>query len=126
MKKLIALLLALVCLFGSAMSEPATPTDLKEFEQFDDDDWGYIEIKFERKVYISMNEGPKTMGDEIILTAVLVDFKEDDIVTFKWQYAIKLPNWIFIDDANEQIYTFILDETNLNYWYRVIVELVGE
>jgi len=126
MKKLIALLLALICLFGSAMSEPATPTDLDNLEQFDDDDWGYIEIKFERKVYISMNEGPKEIGDEIILTAVLVDFLEDDIVTFQWQYAIKLPDWIFIDDANEQIYTFILDESNLNYWYRVIVELVGE
>lgn len=127
MKRLLSFILCLLCILNVAYSDsPATPTDLGELEQFDDDDWGYIEIKFERKVYISMNEGPKTIGDEIILTAVLVDFKEDDIVTFKWQYAIKLPNWIFIDDANEQIYTFILDETNLNYWYRVIVELVGE
>ena len=126
MKKLMALLLALICLFGSAVSEPATTTDLGNYEQFDDDDWGYIEIKFERKVYISMNEGPKEIGDEIILTAVLVDFLEDDIVTFQWQYAIELPDWIFIDDANEQTYTFILDETNWNYWHRVIVTLVGE
>ena len=126
MKKLVALLLALIYLFGSAMSESATPTDLNEYEQFDDDDWGYIEIKFERKVYISMNEGPKELGDEIILTAVLVDFLEDDIVTFQWQYAANPPDWIFIDDANEQMYTFILNETNWNYWYRVIVELVGE
>ena len=124
MKKLVALLLALICLFGSAISESAaTPTDL---EEIDDDDWGYIDIKFERKVYVSISGLPQ-YGDTVILTAVLVDFLPDDIVTFQWQYALDKDStdWILIEDATEQVYTFILDDINIHYWYRVIVKLEG-
>ena len=126
MKKLIALLIALVCLFGSAMGSPATPTDL--YEEFDDDDWGSIDIEFERQVYIVTDRETHYFGDVLTLTAVLVNFHPDDIVTFSWQYAeddTEL-DWIFIEDAHEQTYTTILDEINCSYWYRVIVELEGD
>ena len=125
MKKLMALLLALVCLFGSAVSEsPATPTDLIEIE---DDDWGYIDIPLERKVYIIIDKEPAYLGDTITLYAILVDFLPEDEVSFNWQYALEKDNteWTLIEDAYEQSYTFVLDETNMDYWYRVVVK-VGE
>jgi hypothetical protein len=132
MKKLIAILFILICLFGTAYGESsATPTDLEEYEEyyeFEDDDWGYIDIPRERKVYIVIDKDPEYLGDEVTLIAVLVDFLPEDNVTFQWQYATENKedtDWIFIDDANEQSYTFILDAINMNYWYRVMVK-VGE
>ena len=126
MKKLMALLLALTCLFGSAMSEsPASPTDL---EEFNDDDWGYIGFEFTRKVFISLKEERLySLGEDVTFIAVLIDFKPTDIVTFQWEYAtnIEEPNWIFIENATEQTYTFTLDETNMLYWYRIVVT-IGE
>lgn len=126
MKKLMALLLALTCLFGSAMSESlASPTDL---EEFDDDDWGYIGFEFARKVFISLKEERLySLGEDVTLIAILMDFKPTDIVTFQWEYAtnIEEPNWIFIENATEQTYTFTLDETNMLYWYRIVVT-IGE
>ena len=121
MKKLIALLLALICLFGSAMSDSAaTPTDLVEI---DDDDWGEITITFERQVYIDGPEGPFTMGDEITFTAILVNFKPEDIVQFFWQYATDHNlDWQYVEGENEQTYTFILTADNSGYYYRVIVK----
>lgn len=121
MKKLVALLLALICLFGSAVSEtPATPTDLVEI---DDDDWGTIDIEFPREVYIDISTEPDNL---ITLTAILVNFKQDDIVNFKWQYSTELLEWISIKDATEQTYSFTLNDTNMDYWYRVVVNLEGE
>lgn len=132
MKKLIAILFILICLFGTACGESsATPTDLEEYEEyceFEDDDWGYIDIPRERKVYIVIDKDPEYLGDKVTLIAVLVDFLPEDKVTFQWQYATENKedtDWIFIDDANKQSYTFILDEINVNYWYRVMVK-VGE
>ena len=127
MKKLIALIMFFICLFGSVAisdSSAATPTDL---EEFDDDDWGYIGIPLERKVYVIIEKEPQFLGDTVTFVAVLVDFKPEDNVTFQWQYAIKQedPDWILIDNATEQTYTFVLDETNIYYWYRVVVK-VGE
>ena len=126
MKKLMALLLALTCLFGSAMSEsPASPTDL---EEFNDDDWGYIGFEFTRKVFISLKEERLySLGEDVTFIAVLIDFKPTDIVTFQWEYAtnIEEPNWICIENATEQTYTFTLDETNMLYWYRIVVT-IGE
>jgi len=128
MKKLIALLLAFICLFGYAIGDsPATPTDLDEgYEIIDDDDWGSIEIERERKVYVDANKTSYYFGDQVILVAVLVDFKPEDKVTFQWLYAVEEEaDWIFIEDATEQTYTFILDKTNYKNWYRVVVTLEG-
>ena len=124
MKKLMALLLALICLFGSAVSEsPATPTDLVEI---DDDDWGEITIKFERKVYITMDKKPEYIGDTMTLTATLVNFKDGDKYTISWQYAIELPDWLFVEGEHEQVFTIIITPENANYWWRALVEMEGD
>lgn len=124
MSKLIAFLLVFICLFGYAIGESvATQTDL--YEIIDDDDWGQIDIEFERRVYIDIDKDPIHIGDTITLTAILVDFHPEDIVTFQWEYTIDESDWIFIDDATEQTYTFTLDDTNINYLYHVIVTLEG-
>ena len=57
---------------------------------------------------------------------VINNFKDDDVIRFYWQYAMNLPDWLFIDGENEQTYTFTLTEENYNYWYRVLVGLEVE
>lgn len=123
MKRLILLILCLCFCFSVGAASPATPTDL---EEFDDDDWGTLSVTLERQVYISIDKEPEYYGDVVTLTVVLVNFNDDDKVTFSWQYAIDLPDWMFIENEHEQTYTFILDKTNYLYWYRVMVELEGE
>lgn len=130
--KIMALLLAFIlcfCIYGSAVSEnAATPTDLEEEQELieiDDDDWGDIDIEFERQVYI---DGPiisANIGDTVVLTAILVNFKESDIIQFEWQYTTDLENWRIIEGANKQNYDFILTEENYYYWYRVRVIVEG-
>ena len=123
MKKLIALLLALTCLFGSAMSDsPATPTDLVEFT---DDDWGSIDIPFERKVFISMDKKPRYIGDEMSLTAVLVDFQPEDKYIIYWQYSDDKIKWNNLENEHEQTLTIITDNINYHYWWRVLIDMEG-
>ena len=123
MKKLIALLLALTCLFGSAMSDsPATPTDLEDYIEIDDDDFGYIEPELlERKVFLTWLTEPTSLYEEVTLIAVLMDFLPTDIYTFIWEYSVDEINWIEIEGEHEQMYTFIFDETNVHYYWRVRV-----
>ena len=120
MKKIIAFILIFSCICGYALAEdPATPTDLYEI---DDDDWGEITITFERQVYIVGPTGPVSIGDEITLTAILVNFKPEDILEFFWQYSTDEENWYYVEaNGNEQTYTFIITLDNYQYWYRVIV-----
>lgn len=122
MRKLIALLLALICLFGSAVSEsPATPTDLVEFE---DDDAGYIDRSLiERKVFLDWLVKPTHYGDEITLIAILIDFLPTDVYTFIWQYSLDCEEWFDIEDEHEQTYTFIFERTTQDYYFRVVVIL---
>lgn len=120
MKTFLAILLIILILFSNAYGE-ATPTDLVEI---DDDDWGYVNIQFERRVYIIMEGDPQFFGDTVTLNAILIDFQPEDVVTFAWQYAIdKSSEWLFIDSANEQTYTFVITKENYLYWWRVIVTL---
>lgn len=129
MKKLIALILIFVCLFGYTIGDsPATPTDLyEEYMEFEDGDGGYIDIELERQVHLIIDKKPKYLGDTMILRAILIDFKPTDIITFHWQYSKdETFDWIDIEGANESTYTLILDETNMYYWYRVVVNLEGE
>ena len=120
MKKIIIFLLVIM-MCNLAFGETTTPTDL--LEEIDDEDWGEIEIKFERQVFISINNTGKHFGDTVTITATLINFQTDDIYTFQWQYAEALPNWKNIQGAQEQIYSFILTKENYLYWYRVLVEL---
>ena len=125
MKKLIALLFTLIFMFGIAYSEsPATPTDLVEIEE---DDCGYIEIHLDRKVFLDFIKlQPFTIGDEIGLVAILMDFLPDDKYTFVWEYSIDGIEWQEISGETEQLYYFILDKDNANYYWRVIVTIQEE
>ena len=126
MKKLIALLLVLTCLFGSAMSESlSTITDLIEI---DDDDFGQIDPSLlERKVILQWLKEPTYLGEEVTLVAILVDFLPTDVYTFRWEYRISEEDeWRLIEDETQQTYTFIINENNYYYWWHVIVILEGD
>ena len=120
--KFIALILVFVlCFIGSAISESvATPTDLIEIE---DEDWGTIEIQFERRVFISTDKEPQYLGDEMILVATLIDFQPEDRYMIYWQYSEDGENWIDIENEHQQTITIIMDTINCHYWWRVVVTL---
>lgn len=129
MKQLIALLLALICLSGSAVSEfPVTPTDLyEEYAEFEDGDAGYIDPTIiERKVFLEWLVKPKHYGDEVSLVAILVDFLPTDIYTFVWQYSFDCEEWFDIQDEHEQTYTFIFEPYMREYYFRVTVIILEE
>ena len=123
MKKLVVLLLALIYLFGSAMSEsPATPTDLEDYIEIEDDDFGHIDQELlERKVFLTWLTEPIYYNEEVTLVAVLMDFLPTDTYTFTWEYSEDGINWIEIEGEHEQMYTFVVDDTNVHYYWRVKV-----
>jgi len=124
--KLIAFILVFIfCFVGGAISENvATPTDLDEvLVEIEDDDWGEIEIQFERRVFISTDKEPQYLGDEMILVATLIDFQPEDRYTITWQYSEDTENWIDIENEHQQTITIIMDTINCHYWWRVVVTL---
>lgn len=126
MKKFIAFLLTFMLLFGVAYSDsPATPTDLEEYEEyytFEDDDYGSIEVELlERKVFLQFLKEPTYYGDEVTLIAILVDFREDDIYRFEWEESEDGETWWLIVGATEQTYSFIIDHSNVDHYWRVKV-----
>lgn len=126
MKKLIALLIALICLFGSAVSEsPATPTDLiEDYIEIEDDDFGQIDpLLLHRQVFLQWLTEPSHLGEEVTLVAILIDFLPTDIYTFSWEYSLDCEEWFVINEEYKQTYTFILDNTNVQYYWRVKVTL---
>ena len=96
--------------------------DLIEIE---DDNWGYSDIEHERKIYIDMaNMDTLHYGDEIVLTAILVDFDPEDKLIFIWQYSDdEGDTWYTMIDQADQIYKFILTKDNVDRLYRVQVLL---
>ena len=121
MKRSLAIILFFICLFSIAYSElSATPTDLIEL---DDDDWGEITIVFERKVYLTIDKEPKYIGDIMVLTAVLVNFKEDDKYTIYWQHSTDMENWITLNGENEQTLIITITQENCRSWWRVCIQL---
>lgn len=127
MRKFIALVIAfLILCCGSAMSEDAaTPTDIEELVEIEDDDWGEINIEFERQVFLTIGKDPQYLGDEMILIATLVNFKPEDNYEIFWQYSADENLWIPIDGEHEKILTVIIDENNYDYWWRVSVKMEG-
>lgn len=123
--KVMAFILAFIfCFMSCAICEDAaTPTDLKEITEIEDDDWGIVEISFERKVYISVDKQPEFLGDVMSLTAILVDFQPEDKYIIYWQYSTDKVTWNNIENEHEQILTVIINNTNCNYMWRVLIVL---
>ena len=123
MKRIIALILIFIYICSCAIGEePATPTDLEDYIEIEDDDFGYIEPELlERKVFLTWLTEPSYYYEEVTLIAILMDFLPTDTYTFSWEYSEDCKNWIEIEGEHEQMYTFILDEINVHYYWRVKV-----
>lgn len=148
--RLIALILAFVlCFVGSAISDNiATPTDIEEsvieekeiieeikeektieeispteeLVTIEDEDWGNIEIEFERKVYISITHEPHYIGDKISFVATLIDFQPTDEYIIYWQYSKDKVHWINVENEHKKTFTVTITGINYKYWWRVLVE----
>ena len=131
MKKIIALF-CILCLLSCAYGDmPATPTDLQDFIELDDNDFGTIdESLLPRQVYLQWLKEPLFIGEEVTLVAILINFLPTDNYTFLWEYALNEQEankniWHIIENANEQIYTFTLNNENCHYYWRVQVTLTN-
>ena len=127
MKRIIIILFTFIFIVGIAYSEsPATPTDLeevKEYEEIDDDDCGCITAQLDRQVFLQiLNEKSYyCVGDKVTLVAILINFLPEDKCTFVWEYTTDHITWHVVPNADEQTYTFILNEETTNYYWRVTV-----
>ena len=65
------------------------------------------------------------VGTRITLTTELINFYEDDQYVVKWQYSEDGEEFIDIPDADELEFTYIADQTNGNYIWKVFVNLVS-
>ena len=99
---------------------------VSEQVEFEEDDWGEINIEFKREVYISFARTPKYFGDTATLVVTLVNFKEDDHYVITWQYSEDGINWINIQGEDERTYTFTIDKFNCHYSYRACIILDEE
>ena len=121
MKRLITILLAFILILGYTYAEsPATPTDL---EEIDDNDYGCITAQLDRQVFLQiLNEKSYyCVGDKVTLVAILINFLPEDKCTFVWEYTTDHITWHIVPNADEQTYTFILNEETTNYYWRVTV-----
>lgn len=127
MKRVIAVLLILICCFGFAIGEPATPTDMESIEDYveiDDDDFGSIDKELiERRVFLEWLTQPTYYDEEVTLVAILVDFLPTDKYTFVWEYSTDGNTWRIINCESKQTYTFVLNDTNKDQYWRVKVVL---
>lgn len=81
------------------------------------------EIKEEKKVVVSSNmDGIEEAeaGTEVVLSTELQGFGDAE-VTFRWQYSVDGSDWMDIEGANADSYSFELTEETVQYYWRVIV-----
>ena len=62
------------------------------------------------------------IGTEITMKAELINFQENDICTFQWQYRPEgADTFIDIEDANDLIYVYSITRENFYYTWRLTV-----
>ena len=76
-----------------------------------------------REVHITTTLHSKTVevGTEVTMSAVLINFTDEDNCTYVWQYSTDGKVWNDIPNSNNPFYTFIVSETNYKYYWRVCV-----
>lgn len=115
MKKFISLILVFMCICGIAYAQqPATPTDLTEI-----DDWGEINIEFERQIFLSVKKIAGYFGDTVILQLTLINF-DDVTYTLYWQYSSDLEEWNNYLDEHDLTLEFVVTRENCHYWWRAL------
>ena len=64
-------------------------------------------------------------GEEVIITVELKDFLENDRYDVKWMYSPdERETFIDIEDAHDLTYSYIMNEENEEYIYRIVVTLL--
>ena len=73
----------------------------------------------------SLDEMPvMILGEEVELSAELINFETDDQYTIAWQYTPDHgETYGVVEGANETTYRYILGYDNLGYGYRIVVTL---
>lgn len=61
------------------------------------------------------------VGTEVVLTAVLENFRDEDVYTIEWQEN-RGDGWVTVGD-NSTTYKFKIDTTNVHYSWRVVVHI---
>ena len=66
-------------------------------------------------------ESQVLVGTEVVLTAVLRNFRDEDVYTIEWQEN-RGDGWVTVGD-NSTTYRFNIDTTNVHYSWRVVVRI---
>ena len=87
---------------------------------------GKFEIAGEPVVEIESSLLPGQLvfqGTEVTLKARPAGFGDAQL-SYQWQYSTDGENWTDIGGANDAVYMYIVDESNAQYYYRVMVNTV--
>ena len=126
MKRILLLLLSIFLLVNIAVCDESDTSVLEEYAFFEDNDFGFIDPNIiEKKVFIVCDENPLYFGEEVTLIAVLMDFPPANY-KFIWEFSENKEDWSEVENENKQTYTFLLDERNCAYYWRVTVILQEE
>lgn len=68
-----------------------------------------------------------SIGDQITMTAEMINFREDDCCSFQWQYFDQvLESYVDIEGANEQNYSYFINDDNLFYKWKLVVVVAAK
>ncbi len=74
---------------------------------------------------VSMDYIP--LGTKITMTAELINFREDDECVFQWMYYDEsIKEYVEIDGADEQIYTYSITLENICYNWKLVVTILND
>ena len=76
-----------------------------------------------RHVQLRIIQEAYYLGDEVILGFDLIDFPPVEIIYIEWQYSKDEIEWFPVENEHGETFSFIVDETNSKFWYRVMVNL---
>ena len=72
------------------------------------------------KVFVNLNE-------EVTLTAVLYNFREDDVYTFQWQYYDRASRmYVDIPEATDSTFVYYVNDDNISNTWRLVVTVLNE
>lgn len=67
------------------------------------------------------------LGQEITMTAELINFREEDLCTFQWLYCEPgSDTYISIEGANEPNYTYYINRQNIFFRWKIVVTVENE
>ena len=138
MKRIIAILLAIIMAFGVCFAEQPIDTEpmveyvevieeiayeeIEDVIEIADDDCGYVE-EFIPRAFLDLGSDTLVLYSQVTLTAILIDFPPERTIT--WECSQNGTDWQAVQSGDSQTYTFTLTPDNLDYLWRLSITYEG-